>query len=45
MSAAAALKLGVFMHGYAADRLAERIRPAGYLASELADELAAAFVS
>jgi hydroxyethylthiazole kinase-like uncharacterized protein yjeF len=39
-----ALKLGVFMHGYAADRLAARIGPAGYLAGELADELPAAFV-
>jgi NAD(P)H-hydrate epimerase len=45
MLAADALKLGVFMHGYAADRLAARIGPAGYLASELADELPAAFVS
>ena len=45
MSAADALKLGVFIHGYAADRLAARIGPAGYLASELADELPAAFVS
>jgi ADP-dependent NAD(P)H-hydrate dehydratase len=40
-----ALKLGVFIHGYAADRLAARIGPAGYLASELADDLPAAFVS
>jgi NAD(P)H-hydrate epimerase len=45
MSAADALKLGVFMHGYAADRLTARIGPAGYLAGELADELPAAFVS
>jgi hydroxyethylthiazole kinase-like uncharacterized protein yjeF len=45
MPAADALKLGVFMHGSAADRLAVRIGPAGYLASELADELPAAFVS
>jgi ADP-dependent NAD(P)H-hydrate dehydratase / NAD(P)H-hydrate epimerase len=39
MPAGDALKLGVFMHGYAADRLAKRIGPAGYFASELADEL------
>jgi ADP-dependent NAD(P)H-hydrate dehydratase / NAD(P)H-hydrate epimerase len=45
MSAADALKVGVFMHGYAADRLAVRVAPAGYLASELADELPAALVS
>jgi ADP-dependent NAD(P)H-hydrate dehydratase / NAD(P)H-hydrate epimerase len=45
MPAADALKLGVFMHGSAADRLAVRIGPAGYLAGELADELPAAFVS
>jgi NAD(P)H-hydrate epimerase len=45
MSAADALKLGVFMHGNAADRLAARIGPAGYLAGELADELPAAFAS
>jgi hypothetical protein len=37
--------LGVFMLGYAADRLTARIGPAGYLAGELADELPAAFVS
>jgi ADP-dependent NAD(P)H-hydrate dehydratase / NAD(P)H-hydrate epimerase len=45
MSPADALKLAVFIHGYAADRLAVRIGPAGYLASELADELPAALVS
>ncbi len=45
MTAGDALKVGVFMHGYAADRLAARIGPAGYLASELADELPSAFVS
>ncbi|MBV8453775.1 MAG: NAD(P)H-hydrate dehydratase [Deltaproteobacteria bacterium] len=43
MSAADAVKLGVFMHGNAADRLAARIGPAGYLAGELADELPVAF--
>jgi hydroxyethylthiazole kinase-like uncharacterized protein yjeF len=42
MTAADALKLGVFIHGYAADRLAARIGPAGFLASELADELPSA---
>jgi ADP-dependent NAD(P)H-hydrate dehydratase / NAD(P)H-hydrate epimerase len=45
MPAADALKLGVFIHGYAADRLAARIGQLGYLASELADELPAALVS
>ena len=45
MSPADALKLGVFMHGHAADRLAARMGPVGFLASELADELPAAFVS
>lgn len=45
MIPADALKFGVFIHGYAADRLAERIGPAGYLASELADELPSALVS
>jgi ADP-dependent NAD(P)H-hydrate dehydratase / NAD(P)H-hydrate epimerase len=45
MPAGEALKLGVFMHGYAADRLAARIGPAGYLAGEVADELPAALVS
>jgi ADP-dependent NAD(P)H-hydrate dehydratase / NAD(P)H-hydrate epimerase len=45
MPAADALKLGVFIHGYAADRLASRIGPVGYLASELADELPAALRS
>jgi ADP-dependent NAD(P)H-hydrate dehydratase / NAD(P)H-hydrate epimerase len=36
-----ALKLGVFLHGCAADRLAARVGPVGYLASEVADELPA----
>jgi NAD(P)H-hydrate epimerase len=45
MSAANALKLGVFIHGNAADRLAARIGPAGYLAGEVADELPAALTS
>ena len=44
MPPADALKLGVFIHGYAADRLAARIGPVGYLASELADDLPAALV-
>ena len=34
-----ALRLGVFLHGYAADRLAVRIGPSGFFASEVADEL------
>jgi ADP-dependent NAD(P)H-hydrate dehydratase / NAD(P)H-hydrate epimerase len=45
MTPADALKLGVFIHGYAADRLAARIGPAGFLASEVADELPSAFVA
>ena len=40
-----ALALGAFVHGYAADRLATRIGPAGYLAGDLADELPAALAS
>jgi len=39
MSPRDALKLGVFLHGAAADRLAARIGPVGYLAADLADEL------
>ena len=39
MNPADALKLGVFLHGEAADHLAARIGPAGYLAGEVADEL------
>jgi hydroxyethylthiazole kinase-like uncharacterized protein yjeF len=38
-----ALKLAVFIHGHAADRLATRVAPFGYLAGELADELPSAF--
>ena len=34
-----ASRLGVFLHGYAADRLAVRIGPSGFFASEVADEL------
>ncbi len=34
-----ALALGVFLHGYAADSLATRLGPVGYLASEVAQEL------
>lgn len=34
-----ASRLGVFLHGLAGDRIAERIGPAGLLASELADEI------
>ena len=40
---AAAVALGVFVHGFAADRLAARIGRFGYLAGDLADELPAAF--
>jgi NAD(P)H-hydrate repair Nnr-like enzyme with NAD(P)H-hydrate dehydratase domain len=34
-----ALALGAFVHGHAADRLAARMGPIGYLAGDLADEL------
>jgi NAD(P)H-hydrate epimerase len=40
---ATALRLGVFVHGYAADRIAQRGAAFGYLASEVAAELPAAF--
>ena len=33
------LALGAFVHGHAADRLATRIGPVGYLAGDLANEL------
>ncbi|HEX4210303.1 MAG TPA: ADP/ATP-dependent (S)-NAD(P)H-hydrate dehydratase, partial [Candidatus Binataceae bacterium] len=39
--AAAALTLGVYIHGYAADRLAQQMGPYGFLAGDLADELPA----
>ncbi len=42
MAPLAALALGAFIHGYAADRLAARIGPVGYLAGDLADELPSA---
>lgn len=38
----AAARLGVYTHGLAGDHCAQRIAPAGYLARELADALAAA---
>jgi ADP-dependent NAD(P)H-hydrate dehydratase / NAD(P)H-hydrate epimerase len=38
---AEALTLGVYVHGYAADRLARRMGPYGFLAGDLADELPA----
>jgi NAD(P)H-hydrate epimerase len=38
---AEALTLGVYIHGYAADRLARRMGPYGFLAGDLADELPA----
>lgn len=40
-----ALALGVFVHGLAADRLAGRLGPVGYLAGDLAAELPAAVAS
>jgi ADP-dependent NAD(P)H-hydrate dehydratase / NAD(P)H-hydrate epimerase len=45
MSAGEALELGVFLHGAAADRLAARIGPMGFLASDLANELPSACVN
>jgi len=42
MSPTDALKLGIFVHGFAADLLAERVGPVGYLAGDLANELPAA---
>jgi len=41
MAPAKALMLGVYIHGYAADRLAQRMGPYGFLAGDLADELPA----
>jgi ADP-dependent NAD(P)H-hydrate dehydratase / NAD(P)H-hydrate epimerase len=40
-----ALAFGAFVHGHAADRLALRMGPVGYLAGDLADELPAALAS
>jgi len=37
-----ALALGVFLHGYAADRVAARMGHVGYIAGDLIDELPAA---
>lgn len=34
-----ALRLGVFLHGYAADRVAERRGRVGYLAGDVVEEL------
>ncbi len=38
-----ALALGVFLHGYAADRVASRMGRVGYIAGDVIDELPAAF--
>jgi hydroxyethylthiazole kinase-like uncharacterized protein yjeF len=40
-----ALALGVFAHGYSADRLARRIGAVGYLAGDLIDDLPAALAA
>ncbi len=40
-----ALALGAYIHGCAADRLAARIGPVGYLAGDLADELPSALAA
>jgi ADP-dependent NAD(P)H-hydrate dehydratase / NAD(P)H-hydrate epimerase len=45
LAAGDALALGAFLHGLAADRLAERLGPIGYLAGDLAAELPAAIAS
>jgi NAD(P)H-hydrate repair Nnr-like enzyme with NAD(P)H-hydrate dehydratase domain len=42
MSAFDAARLGVFVHGLAADRCAKQIAPIGYLAHDVADALPAA---
>ena len=34
-----ALKLGVFLHGWAADRVARRLGPFGYITGDVIDEL------
>jgi ADP-dependent NAD(P)H-hydrate dehydratase / NAD(P)H-hydrate epimerase len=39
MDPGSALRLGVFLHGHAADHLAARLGPVGYFASEVASEL------
>jgi NAD(P)H-hydrate epimerase len=43
MRTEAAVTIGVFVHGCAADRLAERVGRVGYLAGDLANELPTAF--
>jgi NAD(P)H-hydrate epimerase len=43
LETSAALALGVYMHGHAADRLAARVGRFGYLAGDVAAELPAAF--
>jgi ADP-dependent NAD(P)H-hydrate dehydratase / NAD(P)H-hydrate epimerase len=45
MAAGDALALGAFVHGLAADRLADRLGSVGYLAGDLAAELPAAIAS
>jgi len=40
-----ALRLGVFLHGFAADRVAARRGPIGYLAGDVIDELPAALAA
>ena len=45
MSPGDALVLGAFAHGFAADRLADRVGPVGYLAGDLAAELPATFAA
>ncbi|MGH7917367.1 MAG: NAD(P)H-hydrate dehydratase [Candidatus Binataceae bacterium] len=40
-----AVRLGVFLHGYAADRVAERIGAVGFLAGDVIEEIPAAITS
>lgn len=40
-----AARLGVYVHGLAADQLANRVGPVGYLAREVAEAIPAAFVA
>ena len=42
LTPAEALRLGALLHGHAADRVAARIAPVGYLAGDLIDEIPAA---
>ena len=45
VAAGDALALGAYVHGMAADRLAQRLGPVGYLAGDLAAELPASIAA